>query len=75
MERIYVIHIVLAVYIRLDTLPGTGRDMCLGAFTKLRKETISFVMSVRRAVRMEQLGSNWTDFHVIWYLSIFRKTV
>jgi len=22
---------------------------------------------------MEQLGSHWTDFHEIWYLSIFRK--
>jgi hypothetical protein len=27
------------------------------------------------SVRMEQLGSNWTDFHEIWYLSIFRKSV
>jgi len=33
----------------------------LGAFAKLRKATISFVMSVR----MEQLGSHWTDFHEI----------
>ena len=43
----------------------------LGAFTKLRKATISFVMSVR----MEQLGSHWADFHEIWYLRIFRKSV
>jgi len=41
-------------------------------FTKLRKATISFVMSVRPFVRMEQLGSHWTDFHEI-YMSIFRK--
>ena len=27
------------------------------------------------SVRMEQIGSNWTDFHKIWYFSIFRKTV
>jgi hypothetical protein len=33
----------------------------LGAFTKFRKATISFVMSVR----MEQLGSHWTGFHEI----------
>jgi hypothetical protein len=33
----------------------------LGAFGKLRKATISFVMSsVRPSVRMEQLGSHWT---------------
>jgi len=24
---------------------------------------------------MEQLGSHWTDFHEIWYLSTFRKFV
>jgi hypothetical protein len=30
----------------------------LGAFAKLRKATVSFVMSVR----MEKLGFHWTDF-------------
>jgi hypothetical protein len=43
----------------------------IGALTKLRKTTISFVMKVR----VEQLGSHYMDFHEIWYLSIFRKTV
>jgi hypothetical protein len=37
----------------------------LGAFAKLRKATIRFVMSVRPSVLMEQLGSHWTDFHEI----------
>jgi hypothetical protein len=46
-----------------------------GAFAKLRKATIRFVMSVRLSVRMEQLGSHRTDFHEFWYLSIFRKSV
>jgi len=36
--------------------------MLLGAFAKLRKATISFVMSVRPSVRMQQLGSERTDF-------------
>jgi len=27
------------------------------------------------SVRMEQLGSHWTDFREIWHLSIFRKFV
>jgi len=31
-------------------------------------------MSVRLSVRVEQLGSNWTDTHEIGYLSIFRKS-
>jgi len=45
-----------------------------GAFAKLRNATISFVMSVRLSVRMEQLGSHWTDFHEIWNLSV-RKSI
>ena len=42
-------------------------------FAKLRKATISFVMSVRLSVRMEQLGSQWTDFDKIWCLGFFPK--
>ena len=34
----------------------------IGAFAKLRKTTMSFVMSVM-PVRLERLGSQWTDFH------------
>jgi len=37
----------------------------LGKFAKLRKATVSFVMSVCLSVRMEQLASYWTDFHEI----------
>ena len=44
----------------------------LGTFTKLRKATISFVMSVRLSVllsvRMEQLSFHRTDFYEIWDL-------
>ena len=32
-------------------------------------------MSICPSVHMEQLGSHWKDFHEIWYLSIFQKTV
>jgi hypothetical protein len=50
----------------------------LGTFAKLRKATISFVMSVQLSVclsvRIEQLGSHWTDFHDAWYLNIFQKS-
>jgi len=41
------------------------RDSFLGAFAKLRKTAIFCVVSVRPSVRMEQLGSHWTDFHEI----------
>jgi hypothetical protein len=36
-----------------------------GAFAELRNAAISFVVSVRLYVRMEQLGSPWQDFHEI----------
>jgi hypothetical protein len=47
----------------------------LVAFGKLRKATTSCVMSVLLSVRMEQLGSNWTDFHETCYLSSCRRSV
>jgi hypothetical protein len=34
----------------------------LGVVSKLRKATISFVMSVRPSVHMKQIGFHWTDF-------------
>jgi len=43
----------------------------LGALAKLRKATVSFVMSVR----MEHLVSHWTDINEILYLNVFRKSV
>jgi hypothetical protein len=51
--------------------------MFLGAFAELRKATISFIMSVcpSVSVRIEQLGSYWTDFGESWYLDIFRKSL
>jgi len=35
----------------------------LGIFGTLRKATISFTTSVHSSIRMEKLGSNWTEFH------------
>ena len=52
-----------------------SRRTILVAFSKIAKATVSFVMFVRLSVRMEQLGSHWTDFHEIWYLRIFRKSI
>jgi hypothetical protein len=37
----------------------------------LQRATTRIVMSIR----MEHLGSQWTDFNEIWYLHIFRKSV
>jgi hypothetical protein len=35
----------------------------LGAFAQFQKATITFAMSTRLSVLMEQLGSHWTDFY------------
>jgi len=53
------------------------RQQILNKYEKLRKSTItrSFVMPVRRFLRVEQLGFHWTDFHKILYLIILRKPV
>jgi hypothetical protein len=51
----------------------------LGTFAKLQKGTISFAMSVRPSLHpyfcMEQLSSHCKDFHQVWYLRIFQKSV
>jgi hypothetical protein len=47
----------------------------LEAFAKFRKSTMSSVVSVCPSIRIEQLGSNWTDFHEISYLSISGESV
>jgi hypothetical protein len=59
----------------VDLASGSMSQILLGAFSKLRKAAISFVMSVRPSARMEQLGSHWTDFHKIRYLGILQKSV
>jgi hypothetical protein len=46
----------------------------LGEFAKLRKSTISFVMSVRPSFRPSE-WNNGTDFYKILYLSIFLNCV
>ena len=44
-------------------------------FSKWRKASIHFVVSVCLSVRMEQLDSQGTDFDEICYLFIFRNSV
>ena len=45
----------------------------LGAFARLGKANINFVMSVRPFVRLQQRGSHWTDFNDIFFLEHFSK--
>jgi hypothetical protein len=48
---------------RLQSATVVKFQRFLGAFAKLREATVSFFMSVRLSVIMEQIGSQWTDFH------------
>jgi hypothetical protein len=50
------------------------RQTVLGAFVKLRKATVSFVMSVCLS-GLEKLLSLCKDFRGILYLKIFRKCI
>ena len=53
-------------------------EQFLGAFAKLRKATVSFVMSFCPSARMEQLGSHGTDsvkFHIsVFFENLSRKS-
>ena len=44
-------------------LPCDGHANIFRRVRSLRNATVSFVMSVCPSVRMEQLGSHWTDFN------------
>jgi len=69
---------ILFICLYIHLLRGPARKTFLGAFPKLRRATVSFIMSVRPSVclsvRIEQISSHWTECDEIWYLSIFSKT-
>jgi hypothetical protein len=46
----------------------------LGVFAELLKATISFVMSIRLTVHVEQFEYHWADFYEILHLSIFQES-
>jgi hypothetical protein len=46
----------------------------LTEFAKLLKAII-FAMSLCPSVHMDHLGSQWSDFHEILYVDVFRKSV
>ena len=51
-----------------------GYSLVLAAFEKIAKSD-SYMRHVRLSVRMERLGSHWTDFDEICHLCFFRKSV
>jgi hypothetical protein len=67
----------LGYYLEDSKFGYSKKKLCM--FAELHKATISFTMSVPPficlPVCMEQLSSHLTDFHEIWYLTIFSKSV
>ena len=58
---------------RYCTLPVA---CCLASWQNCEKRLLdSSYLSFRLSVRKEQHGSHWTDFHEIWHLEIFKKSV
>jgi hypothetical protein len=47
---------------------------CFKHFCKIVKSDYQ-VCHVRPSIGMKQLDSHWTDFHEIWYLNSFWKSV
>jgi len=59
---------------QLNATPQFRTFISRSLFMRIRLLASSYVcLSVLPSVRMEQLGSHWTDFHEIWYLNICRK--
>jgi hypothetical protein len=50
-----------------DKSADTRRVKNEEAFEKLRKATVCFIMSARPSIRMEQLGSFWTNLMKFWF--------
>jgi hypothetical protein len=67
-RSIFVTHTRYIVVV-VHTVTTTGKYkvvlLFFYAFAKLRKATISLVMSVCPSVRMEQLDFHWTDYNEI----------
>ena len=72
-----VAYLFACVNVRNNRTRTSLRIPFLGAFAKLPKTTICFVMSthssVRLSVRLEQLGSHWMNFHELRYLSVLEN--
>jgi len=54
---------VVFVFQRTLFHPPSKYENNFSRISKIAKATVSFVMFVRLSVRMEQIGSHWTDFH------------
>jgi hypothetical protein len=63
-SRSYLNHLVLAWQVSRNI--AYECIQFLVTFVKLRKAALGFVISVCPSVRMQQLGSHWTDLHEIW---------
>jgi hypothetical protein len=67
---------LLRVYERLSVSQEQVRELPAPIFRRVRKIAKKRLLALScLSVRLEQLGSHWTDFHEILRFGIFRKTV
>jgi hypothetical protein len=73
------IHTLTYLRVTLKYLSFHLSTSFVSAFSKLRRATVSLVMSIRLSVClcvcMQQFGSHWTDMDKIWYFRLFLKSV
>jgi hypothetical protein len=66
-------HLAGSCHIHWILSSGRIWNLFLGAFAKLRKATVSFVMSACLSVSTEQLGSHWTIFMKFYIQRFFEN--
>ena len=66
---------LLGLLVWIPLRAGIFVTVSLFSQKKCEKWLLASCLPIRPSVRMEQLGSHWTDFHEIWYPNIFRKFV
>jgi len=71
---LYIIQVICFVWISDHTAPPyTINWFVLGAFANFQKANINCVTCVLPSFRIGRFGSRWTDYHEIWFWTIFGK--
>jgi hypothetical protein len=75
--RVTVLVFTINKNIKLPTIVNNNNNNNNFAFANVKSNCYrsQACPSVLHSIRMGQLCSHWTDFHEIWYLNIFRKSV
>ena len=67
-------HFVAIHFLSIFKIYTTSQQIIFRRVFKIARSDYT-LRNVRLSVRMERIGSHWTDFHEIWYLRLGRKYV